>query len=82
MTTKHRWRWYIVAALIGAIPGCLAAYFRAHDVSPTDCLIFAGIFGCCLGAIWQRPGSGTIGSLAAFGFWAYLVPYLAQLVHS
>lgn len=80
MTALRRNRGCLLVATLGALIGTLGVVFRTMGINVTDCLIFSSLFGCLLGAVWQRPGSGLAGSLAAFGLWGYLVPYVTQLI--
>jgi hypothetical protein len=79
MTALHRNRGHLLVILLGVLIGTLGAGLRSAGISPTDCLVFSAVFGCLLGAVWQRPGPGLAGSLAAFGLWGYVVPYVIQL---
>lgn len=80
MTALHRNRGCLLVTSLGMLIGTLGVVFRTAGADVTECLIFSALFGCLLGAVWQRPGSGLAGSLAAFGLWGYLVPYITQLV--
>ena len=80
MTALHGNRGRLVVLLLSVLIGTLGAGFRSAGINPTDCLVFSAVFGCLLGAAWQRPGPGLAGSLAAFGLWSYLVPYITRLV--
>lgn len=81
MPALRRNRGRILAVMLGALIGSLGAFFRVHGINTTDCLAFSAVFGCCLGAVWQQPGSGTLASLGTFGFCGYLIPHLAHLFH-